>query len=128
MPTQAKPPHARPRLGRGLSTLISTSTEPTSADDQTYKHVTGLPPLPPPAQPTPQPSTRPEEIKITDIAPNPYQPRRQFNEDELSDLTASIAAQGILQPLMVAPTSGAELPFVLIAGERRLRAAKSAGL
>ncbi|MCY2925399.1 MAG: ParB/RepB/Spo0J family partition protein [Planctomycetota bacterium] len=76
------------------------------------------------------PGERSTEIPIDQISPNPYQPRRTFNDEELRELTASIATQGVLQPLIV--TSGLDhavaQPYVLIAGERRLRAAKAAGL
>lgn len=65
------------------------------------------------------------EIAITAIAPNPYQPRRDFDRNELLALAASIKADGILQPLNVR-RSGAG--YELIAGERRLRAALLAGL
>jgi ParB family chromosome partitioning protein len=59
------------------------------------------------------------------IRPNRYQPRRRFAEDEMAELTASIKAQGIIQPLLVRKdTAGYEL----VAGERRLRAARLAGL
>ncbi len=59
------------------------------------------------------------------IRPNRYQPRRHFAENEMAELAASIKAQGIIQPLLVRKdTSG----FELVAGERRLRAAKMAGL
>lgn len=59
------------------------------------------------------------------IRPNRYQPRRQFSDSELADLSRSVAEQGILQPLLVRPDGD---DFELIAGERRLRAAKMAGL
>ncbi|SLM31667.1 putative chromosome partitioning protein ParB [Desulfamplus magnetovallimortis] len=64
--------------------------------------------------------------RIDDIVPNPFQPRRSFNEEELERLTLSIKEQGVLQPLLVRkdPKGGYEL----IAGERRLRAAKQAQL
>ena len=58
--------------------------------------------------------------------PNPYQPRKDFEEDALDDLAASIAEYGVLQPLLVARSDNGE--YVLIAGERRLRASKLAGL
>ena len=58
--------------------------------------------------------------------PNPYQPRKDFEEDALDDLAASIAEYGVLQPLLVARSDNDE--YVLIAGERRLRASKLAGL
>ena len=63
---------------------------------------------------------RPDEIR-----PNPYQPRRIFDEESLEMLTASVKENGILQPLTVRKT---ENGYELIAGERRLRAAKAAGL
>src|SRR5210317_754882 len=63
------------------------------------------------------------EIEL--IRPNRYQPRMQFAEDELAELCQSIKEQGILQPLLVREENDG---FELIAGERRLRAAKKAGL
>lgn len=66
------------------------------------------------------------EIPIIKIRPNKAQPRKQFNEDELSALSRSIAENGILQPLTVRKVSNTE--YELIAGERRLRAAVTAGL
>ncbi len=71
-----------------------------------------------------------QEIAVSKIAPNPYQPRREFNAEDLAELAASIKEQGILQPLVVAPAADAtsDCPFVLIAGERRLRASRLAGL
>ena len=64
-------------------------------------------------------------VALTKITPNPWQPRRLFDEDELMDLQESIAQSGILSPLLVAPHGE---NYLLIAGERRLRAAKLAGL
>jgi ParB family chromosome partitioning protein len=65
------------------------------------------------------------EIKVDDIRPNPYQVRFIWNEQELADLARSIKANGIIQPIIVRP---AGTGFQLIAGERRWRAAKLAGL
>ena len=62
---------------------------------------------------------------IDRIHPNRYQPRKQFNDDELTALARSIKKQGILQPLLVREDT---VDYELIAGERRLRAAKTAGL
>ena len=59
------------------------------------------------------------------IRPNPFQPRQRFSEEELSELTQSVEQQGILQPLLVRPSDNG---YELITGERRLRAAKRAGL
>jgi ParB family chromosome partitioning protein len=65
------------------------------------------------------------EIPIGDISPNPHQPRRSFDEETLAGLVDSIRELGVLQPVLVRETDGG---FELIAGERRWRAAKRAGL
>ncbi len=62
---------------------------------------------------------------IDDIAPNRYQPRTTFSKEELDRLTQSIAQQGVLQPLLIRNIDGS---YELIAGERRLRAAREAEL
>jgi ParB family transcriptional regulator, chromosome partitioning protein len=64
-------------------------------------------------------------VGIDLIDPNPYQTRRDFNEQALGELRDSIAAQGVLQPIVVRP--GVEGRFILILGERRLRASQMAG-
>lgn len=66
------------------------------------------------------------KVDIDKIFPNPYQPRKNFDEDALRDLSSSIAQFGVLQPLLVAPAEDGR--FMLIAGERRLRASKLAEL
>lgn len=66
------------------------------------------------------------ELPIESVTPNPRQPRGVFDEDELEGLAASIRDMGLLQPLVVRPTGDDR--FELIAGERRLRAARKAGL
>lgn len=116
---------AKPRLGRGLSSLITTSVEPHHAG--TYEAATQIQAqagaIKIPAGVTPQP------IEIESIAPNPYQPRVEFNDQDIAELSQSILQHGILQPLIVSPSAdGGERPYVLIMGERRLRAAKLAGL
>jgi len=65
------------------------------------------------------------ECDIDKIYPNPYQPRREFPEQEMGELADSIKAQGVLQPLLVRE---ARAGYELIAGERRLRAARMAGV
>jgi ParB family transcriptional regulator, chromosome partitioning protein len=64
------------------------------------------------------------------IVPSPFQPRRNFDKDRMEELTNAIRAQGIIEPLIVRPLAGdADEPrYELIAGERRLRAARTAGL
>lgn len=66
------------------------------------------------------------EIPLSAIRPNPHQPRTQFDEESLASLTASVRELGILQPVLVRPLGGDV--YELIAGERRLRAARRAGL
>ena len=67
-----------------------------------------------------------EKVDINKIVPNPYQPRKTFDDESLADLSASIAQYGVLQPLLVAPVENGD--YMLIAGERRLRASKMAEL
>jgi ParB family chromosome partitioning protein len=73
-------------------------------------------------------------IEIDKIVPNPYQPRREFDEDRLNELSASIRQYGVLQPLVVSrqetmlEDGGIKVEYELIAGERRLRASKLAGI
>ncbi len=73
-------------------------------------------------------------VDIEKVKPNPYQPRREFDEDRLKDLADSIRQYGVLQPLVVSreeiqkEDGGISVEYELIAGERRLRASKIAGL
>lgn len=66
------------------------------------------------------------EIDVSSIKPNPNQPRKTFDPDALMDLSTSIKAQGVLQPILVEEI--ADNVYVIVAGERRYRAAKLAGL
>ena len=68
-----------------------------------------------------------QEISVSSIDPNPNQPRNHFDEDSLAELSASIKAIGLLQPVLVRPSTTPDR-FELIAGERRWRASKRAGL
>jgi len=115
------------RLGRGLSSMIDDSPDPASSPESAAAGSENS------QTPTAQTdhTGKPREISIGEIAPNPYQPRRNFDETELAELAQSISLQGILQPLIVTDAKtveGVNKPFALIAGERRLRAAKQAGL
>jgi ParB family transcriptional regulator, chromosome partitioning protein len=88
----------------------------------------GLDSLLPRAQVVPtvdQEGGRPREIAIDLIDGNPFQTRSQMNEEQLGELAASIAANGVVQPVLVRPIAGGR--FQLIAGERRWRASKLAG-
>ncbi|ELL44379.1 ParB/RepB/Spo0J family partition protein [Spiroplasma melliferum] len=65
------------------------------------------------------------EIALAEIFPNPHQPRKNFNEEELTELAQSIKEYGLIQPIIVKKTNNG---YYLVAGERRSRAAKLAGL
>ncbi len=70
-----------------------------------------------------------QEVPVDQIAPNPHQPRRHFDHESLAELAASIRVHGILQPLVLArATPDSPTPYYIVAGERRWRAAKLAGL
>lgn len=113
---------SKKRLGRGLDALLSAdraAREPVPTEN------------PPAGSPgaTVQDSPRAaglSEVAVTDVVTSRYQPRRVFDEEALNELAASISAQGLMQPVVVRtrPQGGYEL----IAGERRWRAAKIAGL
>ena len=96
-------------LGRGLDALIPTGSTVMPPRDGGGSG-TGL-----------------QEISVSSIDPNPNQPRNHFDEDSLAELSASIKAIGLLQPVLVRPSSTPDR-FELIAGERRWRASKRAGL
>ena len=73
--------------------------------------------------------TGPTELPVDAISPNPLQPRQKIAPEELAELAASISEHGLIQPLIVSQVSDAEARrYQLIAGERRLEAAKLAGL
>ena len=70
----------------------------------------------------------PTELPVDAIVPNPLQPRQKMAPEELEELAASIREHGLIQPLIVSQAADAEASYQLIAGERRLEAAKLAGL
>jgi len=129
MADASKSTQARPRLGRGLSSLISSSV-PRDHDEGHYAADA------PPGLDAEADMAAGERaggqvsLPLAEIAPNPYQPRRQFKEAELAELADSIAEQGIIQPLIVVKNKSDDNgpPYTLVAGERRLRAARRAGL
>jgi ParB family transcriptional regulator, chromosome partitioning protein len=99
-------------LGKGLGSLIPKNTEP-KADSSRKENVF--------------------YVEVSKIEANPDQPRQDFNGDALKELSASIKKYGVLQPLLVSKVEnnsprGLEVTYELIAGERRLRASKLAGL
>ncbi len=107
------------RLGRGLRGLINSTEEQEGAATAPPART-----MPPP-KPGPVPVTNgSREVPVGEVLPNPYQPRKAFDEAELDDLKASIQEHGILQPIVVrrAPNG-----YEVIAGERRLRAVQALG-
>ena len=84
----------------------------------------GLSSLIPPSQERPAAATL-AEVSIDEIIPNPLQPRLHFDEESMAELATSISHVGVLQPILVRPVDGG---YQLIAGERRWRAARRAGL
>lgn len=94
-------------LGKGLGALIPSDISPQTG--AAIVATSGL-----------------RDIEISAIDPNPHQPRVHFDEETLSELSASIRAIGLLQPILVRPASNGR--YELIAGERRWRAATRAGL
>lgn len=86
----------RARLGRGLGALLGEEAFRESPGDV-------------------------RSVPVRRIVANPFQPRREFREEELADLQSSISANGLLQPLVVRPDPAKEGTFQLVAGERRFR-------
>ena len=119
------------RLGRGLSALIPPSAKiavTPRPEEAPAAKMPALPASPAPAEPEVIAGTDDgvQQIAIDKIIANTYQPRSEFDQAALEELTASVQAHGVLQPIMVRPRGGGR--FELIAGERRYRAARQAGL
>lgn len=98
---------SKKRLGRGLAALIGddVSEEGVVEDARSLRH-----------------------LPIEFITRNPRNPRRSFAESDLADLTASIRAKGMLQPIVVRPVTGETNRYEIVAGERRWRASQLAGI
>jgi ParB family chromosome partitioning protein len=97
----------RSRLGRGLAALIGDVGDETAAVDRARGQ---------------------KRVPIEYIKANPKNPRKQFDSEELDNLSASIREKGILQPILVRPVSGKKDQYEIVAGERRWRAAQRAGV
>jgi len=93
----------RPGMGRGLEAILSVSTEGARAEREELR-----------------------ELPVELISPNPQQTRRRFDQEALTALAGSLGERGVLQPVLVRPKPGGT--YELIAGERRWRAARIAGL
>jgi len=87
-------------LGRGLSSLLGDNTKITKSN----------------------------KISIKDIVRNKFQPRKNFDKDNLEELTNSIKEQGVIQPIVVRPSKSVDGKYEIIAGERRWLASQNAGL
>ena len=72
--------------------------------------------------------TRTNKLSLSDIVPNKYQPRKNFEKENLEDLTNSIKERGVIQPIIVRESNSDESKYEIIAGERRWLAARKAGL
>jgi ParB family transcriptional regulator, chromosome partitioning protein len=141
-------------LGRGLAALIPTSAPPAESPAAAPEPASGPSSLPglgspavalvpaPPAEPVPAaaversdgavgvPGAQLREVLVTDVVPNPKQPRQVFDDEALEELTHSVKEFGLLQPIVVRENGhgGNGAVYELIMGERRLRAARAAGL
>ncbi|PLW76260.1 ParB/RepB/Spo0J family partition protein [Cohaesibacter celericrescens] len=102
-----KKPTEGKRLGRGLAALIGDMDNEAVAIERARSQ---------------------RRIPIEFLRPNPRNPRRDFIESDLDDLTKSVKEKGIMQPILCRPVEGADDSFEIIAGERRWRAAQGAGL
>ncbi|MBA3849640.1 MAG: chromosome partitioning protein ParB [Opitutus sp.] len=112
----AKPPISR--LGRGLGALIASGT-PAKSAVPTHAAAPVAAPAPSGAGAAPEGLPGYREIPVAAVEPNPHQPRKEFDPQQLADLVDSIRAEGLLQPIVVRPVGE---KFQLIAGERRWRA------
>ena len=110
----------RRHLGRGLESLLGPITK-IAVQDQPPTDALTAPKFPPDKDL--QKSIR--HVLIDSIKPNPYQPRTTWNDEELRELADSIRTNGVIQPILVRET---EAGFEVIAGQRRLRAARLTGL
>ncbi len=102
----------RKNLGRGLSTLLGELS--LNSADGPVRGSTGNKPV--------------ATVPVERIRPNPEQPRQEFEPQALAELAASIMAGGIIQPIVVRPDQGTADSYIIVAGERRWRAAQQARL
>ena len=92
-------------LGRGLDALFESYREETVQKDEGNDKV--------------------NELRITEIDPNPEQPRKQFDDEKMKELVDSIRIHGVVQPIIVVPKGKR---YVIVAGERRWRACREAAM
>ncbi len=118
-------PLDKSRLGRGLSSLIPPSAKAPVAEQPIAAAIAAAPPSAPTLT-APEPESGVKQLSISKIVANTYQPRTEFDQAALQELTESVTVHGVLQPVMVRPRGDGR--YELVAGERRFRAAQSAGL
>lgn len=99
-------------LGKGLSSLIPTGDMQGPVSGETVSHQ--------------EENTRETFLSLDQLEPNPFQPRRSIQDEQLSNLAASIEQHGVIQPILVRKNSSGQ--YQIIAGERRWRASRLAGL
>jgi len=118
---------SKSRLGRGLGGIIAGGGAKKTAENQPSKPLAAAPKKSAESNsPAPIPVGPYREIAVSAIVPNPYQPRREIDPEHIDELAASIASEGLLQPIVV--RAGQASKFELIAGERRWRAHQNLGL
>jgi len=116
----------KPRLGRGLSSLLSVGVE-----ERPSEAISDVPASGGPEKPAAAPDgdgTAVLLVPVEQISPNPYQPRHHFDEAALDQLAASIQSDGVMQPIVLRRDSQNGGGYQIVAGERRWRAAQRAGL
>jgi ParB family chromosome partitioning protein len=109
------------RLGRGLEALLATTAQPITHTGTVHSAGVGVGTVAARAEP----ADYIQRIPVAQIRPNPYQPRREFRPEDLSELEASLRVSGLLQPITVRRLGSDS--YELIVGERRLRAATKIG-
>lgn len=98
----------KPRLGRGLAALLGDAAEEGASSRE--------------------PSSSPRRVPIERLRPNPRNPRKNFSDEQLEELSLSIRERGVLQPILVRSIPGDSHSYEIVAGERRWRAAQKAGV
>lgn len=125
-------------LGKGLESLIPDKSDAVSDSSPSGGSVSHQERKPMAQSGAREEAIRSERdsifwIEVDKIEPNPYQPRREFNQEALAELASSIREHGVVQPILVSrieaeSSRGLEVKYQLIAGERRLRASQLVGL
>ncbi len=116
----------RPHLGRGLEALLGQLSVPAQEISPQRLSIDEPEKTKPNFPPDKELKDSYHTLNVSQITPNPFQPRTSWNEQELEELASSIKANGIIQPIIV--RSAGDNSYQIIAGERRFRAAQKAGL